>query len=295
MKYKFFKFFLIIIIVLTSLIILYSYLHLNYFYSLSYDGSLTILGTFILPFFLVFLVVNIIIQFNSKLISNAFISRKDISSFSVTIILLFTITFILLQMYLPSGFQKLHQIKNISEVKDYKEMRFFKVEQIFLDTMNISVDFDMRVKGKGVMLYDYSFVAAPIISNDTFHRFIIIEEDYIKMRLNEPPDVQNMKIYSFEEKKINESRDGKSFEYEYLEHINEDLNIHYYKKMKSRNENYKDITLIKIHKGKFENRTGNLLLWIILTYLFAISILIVMTNVYLKKALRNAVNGEIEK
>ncbi len=44
--------------------------------------------------------------------------------------------------------------------------------------------------------------------------------------------------------------------------------------MKSRNENYPNVILLKAHKGKFENRNGNLLFWVILSYLIALMVLI---------------------
>lgn len=274
MRNRFFKFFLAIGIVLTTLIILYSYIHLNYFYTINYFGNLTILGSLILPFILVVLVVSIFVNSYSDLFLNASNGKRYKNGFKVTIAFLFTIPFVLLQMYLPNGFQKLHQLSNCSELGDYRKIRFLKFEEISVDTTKISVDFDLRVEGKGVMLYDYSYVAAPIISDDTSLIFIVFHEDYIKMSLNDPSDFRTMKIYNFEEKIRDESLVGKSFEYEYLEHINEDLNINHFKFMKSRNENYRNVVLLKVHKEKFENRNGYLLFWIILSYLIALIVLI---------------------
>lgn len=274
MKNRFFKFLLAIGIVLSTLILLYSYLHLNYFYTINYFGELTILGSLILPFILVLLLVTIFVNIHTDLFLDTLNGKSHKNNFIVTITFIFIIPFVLLQRYLPNGFQKLHQLNNFSEIKEYEKMRFLTFNQFNIDTSKISVDFDLRTEGKGVMLYDYAFVAAPIITDDTSQIVIVFQEDYIKMRLNDPTDVKSMKIYKFEEKMRSESLTGKSFDYEYLEHINEDLNINYFRFMKSRNENYPNVILLKAHKGKFENRNGNLLFWVILSYLIALMVLI---------------------
>lgn len=222
------------------------------------------------------LVMFIIVKANSK----GFSTSKTRENDSILLgVVFFSIPFILIQIFLADGFEKLHTVKHLSEISNYKDKRYLKFDDIRIDTSNISVDFDQRYEGKGVMLYVYSYVAAPIISDDTISNIMIYREDYIKMRPNDPVEFKKVTIKNFEERIINEAFNGELFKNEYLEHINEEFNYWYYKYMPSRNEKYSDVSILRVRKKKFEDRNGSLEFWIIFTSIVAFLVLMRITYV----------------
>jgi len=272
-----------IVFVLYGIIALYAYIYYetllktHSLVAIDYEGVFSIL----LPLILSIVFGLLIVHGHKKLFGDGHKSEETRDLYALLISIFYILNFTLIASYLEDGVQPLNRIKNLSELKSAREQRYLIVDQLPLDSSDISFDVDeWYTSGKGAKYLIGTYVIIPVqnshqrIDDDTTY---VVYIDKRAFSLNTREDIKTAEYDFFVKNQVDSVNEGDFFSYNYLEHLDEENNALLFEHIEERSVDIAKSRFLRAHKEPFEKRNSAHLKWIKFTIISSIIILFFMS------------------
>lgn len=265
-------------------IVLYSYLYYETLLikhsriAIEYEGIYSIL----FPLILSIVLGLVIVHSHRKLFGDGNKSGELRDVYAFLISALYICNFTLIENYLEDGLQPLNRINKVAELKSSLVQRYLTVDNLPLDSNDITIDFDHWVtSGRGSKYVFGSYVILPVIHdfNDSgeFHNVFLIYIDKRYFQLNTKDAVLEAEYDYFIKTQEERANQSSFYNFKYIEHLDENDNGYIRKHIESRGEYLENATFLLAHKEPFESRNKTHLNWIRFTVISTVILLFFMS------------------
>lgn len=290
-KIKLTKIFIPFLLTMIGIIVLYTFFNWLFIIKLDWGTMSDSVVNFILPMFILFLVIVIIMTRPLKLIQ--FKNPKGTSGVLLFMGIAIYVPLLLAQNYMEMATGELTVLNHIYEIDHLPKTKYYSLKEFTLDKSKAGFNEMIYLSGKHNQTLNFKIsFATPIFQkeSDTIKRsthYWLCDQYQDDISNRKSNDIKEKALTDFRIKCIREYNEKRLEDFKYLERLKNTTDTDDYSGAvgKSKlNRDGEDIFFIA-HKGNFEDRCGNRLLWVFIVMgIGSLLILLILSFCKLKSA-----------
>lgn len=290
-KIKLTKIFIPFLLTMIGIIVLYTFFNWLFIIKLDWGTMSNSVVDFILPMLIIFLVIVTVMTRPLKIIQ-----FKNTNGTSATLLFMgiaIYVPLLLAQHYIEKATGELTVLNHIYEIDHLPKTKYYSLKEFTLDKSKAGFSEKIYLSGKHNQTLNFKIsFATPIFQkeSDTIKRsthYWLCDQYHDDISNRKSDDIKEKALSDFKMKCIQEYNEKRLEDFKYLERLKNTTDTDDYSGAAGKsklNRDDEDIFFIA-HKGNFEDRCGNRLLWVFIVMgIGALLILLILNFCKLKSA-----------